>query len=102
MQRRDLTPSLREDGHRGRGRSRLSPPHPAFSGGPVTGTQLWGRGEEGQGRENVRRRLGEEGSWEGEREEGEGGTKETRLKGKTSFCCPLFRIPPAIKLSLAK
>lgn len=65
------------------------------------GDRLWGEGEEGPGREDRRRRLGgEEGSWEGEREEGEGGTKEIRLKGETSFRCPLFCIPPAILPSL--
>lgn len=62
---------------------------PAFYGGPITGSQLRGRGEEakreGEWKKAARRRGGK---LEGEREEGKGGTKETRLKGETSSRCP--------------
>lgn len=67
MRRGDLTPSLREDGHRGRARARV-PPSPPSVDVPVRGP-CPGEGAEGGGR--------------GERME-EGGKPERREAGKGS------------------
>lgn len=58
------------------------------------------------------RRGKREGEWKKEARRGgkprrgkggrEGGTKETRLKRETSFCCPLPPISPTIMLSLVE